>query len=99
MNHLLKRVITAQDGAGHAPLQGAAVVSQAKVDQLMRRLLPLLEENVHNNKIKVNGQKTPYHVLLYFDFSNSHLNLNFVELKRKAQASPISFDSLLWIYF
>lgn len=44
VDHLLKGIITAQDGAGHAPLQGAAVVPQAKVEQIIRRLLPLLEE-------------------------------------------------------
>lgn len=47
MNHLLKRIITAQDGTGYTPLQGAAVVSQAKVDQLIMGLVPLLERNVH----------------------------------------------------
>lgn len=44
VNHFLKRIIIAQDGTGHAPLQGSAVVPQAKVDQLVRKLLPLLDD-------------------------------------------------------
>lgn len=48
MNHFLKRIIIAQDGTGHAPLQGSAVIPQAKVDQLLRKLLPLLDDKDTN---------------------------------------------------